>query len=128
MVQSITKGIHVTVETEFQPEYSSPVQFHYVFTYKVEIENKGDQTVQLLRRQWFIHDAGSDVKEVEGEGVIGQQPILEPGQKHTYVSGCNLKSPFGKMHGYYQMERMLDGQLIEVRIPEFNMIAPYKLN
>lgn len=128
MVQSTTKGIYVTVETEFQPEYSNPVQFHYVFTYKVIIENKSEHTVQLLRRQWFIHDAANPITEVEGEGVIGQQPILEPGQMHTYVSGCNLKSAFGKMHGYYTMERLIDGQLIEVRIPEFNMIAPFKLN
>ena len=84
MVQSITRGIHVSIETEFQPEYSSPIQFHYVFTYKVVIENKGDQTVQLLRRQWFIHDAGFEIKEVEGEGVIGQPTYLRTWTK-TYL-------------------------------------------
>ncbi len=128
MVKLITKGISVSIETNYQPEYSSPVQFHYVFTYKVTIENKSDQTIQLLRRQWFIHDAGTTQKEVEGEGVVGQQPVLEPGEVHTYVSGCNLKSAFGKMHGFFTMERLVDGHLIEVSIPEFNLVAPFRLN
>ena len=128
MVKLITKGISVSVETKYQPEYSSPVQFHYVFTYKVTIENKSEHTVQLLRRQWYIHDAGTTKKEVEGEGVVGQQPILEPGDVHSYVSGCNLKSAYGKMLGHFTMERLVDGKQIEVTIPEFVMVAPFRLN
>ena len=128
MVKLITDGISISVETSFQQEYSSPAQNHYVFTYKVLIENKSQHTVQLLRRQWFIHDAGNKMMEVEGEGVVGAQPILEPGQQHVYVSGCNLKSAFGKMRGFYTMERVVDGQIIEVQIPEFQLIADYKLN
>jgi len=128
MVTEITKGIKVCVETEYQPSYSSPSQYHYVFTYKVTIENQSDNTIQLLRRHWFIHDAGYTIREVEGEGVVGQQPILEPGQYHKYVSGCNLKSGLGKMKGTYLIERIVDGDRFKVAIPEFNMIAPFKEN
>jgi len=128
MVTEVTKGIKVSVEVEYQPEYSSPSQYHYVFTYRVTIENNSDKTIQLLRRHWYIHDAGYTYREVEGEGVVGQQPVLEPGQVHHYVSGCNLKSGLGNMHGRYLMERLIDGEVMEVVIPQFNMIAPFKLN
>ena len=128
MVTEITKGIKISVETEYQPAYSSPSQYHYVFTYKVTIENQSENTIQLLRRHWYIHDAGFIIREVEGEGVVGQQPILEPGQHHQYVSGCNLKSGIGKMKGTYLMERIVDGQHFEANIPAFNMVAPFKLN
>ena len=128
MVTEITKGIKVCVETEYQPSYSSPSQYHYVFTYKVTIENQSDNTIQLLRRHWYIHDAGYMVREVEGEGVVGQQPILEPGQYHKYVSGCNLKSGLGKMKGTYLIEKIVDGHRFNIVIPEFNMIAPFKEN
>ena len=128
MVTATTKGIRISVETEYQPAYSSPTQFHYVFTYRITIENLSDQTIQLLDRHWYIHDANRDVKEVKGEGVVGQQPILEPGESHNYVSGCNLKSGMGKMYGTYLMERIMDGKKIKVIIPEFTMFVPYKLN
>jgi ApaG protein len=128
MVTATTKGVKITVETEYQPAYSSPVQFHFVFTYRITIENMSDQTIQLRRRHWHIHDAGRPVKEVEGEGVVGLQPLLEPGGIHSYVSGCNLKSGLGKMYGVYTMERIMDGKQFKVRIPEFTMLVPFKLN
>lgn len=128
MVTKITKGIKVTVETEYQPEYSSPSQYHYVFTYKITIENRSEYTIQLLRRHWHIHDVNTYKREVEGEGVVGQQPIIEPGESHKYVSGCNLKSGIGKMHGSYQIEKIVDGKRFEIKIPEFTMIAPFKEN
>ncbi len=128
MVTEITQGIKVSVETEFQPDYSSPSQSHYVFTYRINIENGSSNTIKLLRRQWHIHDANNTIREVEGEGVVGQQPILEPGQTHQYVSGCNLKSGIGKMFGQYCMERIIDGQQFFVTIPEFTMVVPYRLN
>ncbi len=128
MVTEITQGVKVTVETEYQPSYSSPSQYHYVFTYRITIENQSDFTVQLMRRHWHIHDAAFIEREVEGDGVVGQQPVLEPGQTHQYVSGCNLKSGIGKMVGTYQMERVVDGASFEVKIPEFSMIAPIRLN
>lgn len=128
MVTAITEGIKVTVETEYQPEYSSPRQYHYVFTYRVTIENKSQHTIQLLRRKWNIYDANNVVREVEGDGVVGQQPVLESGQSHIYVSGCNLKTGLGKMKGTYTMERVVDGKNFDVIIPEFTMIVPYLQN
>ncbi|MDN3670150.1 Co2+/Mg2+ efflux protein ApaG [Echinicola jeungdonensis] len=123
MVTAITQGIKVSVEATYQGKYSSPHQHHFVFTYQITIENNSAFTTQLLRRKWEISDAGMDTKIVEGDGVIGQQPILEPGQSHTYVSGCNLHSGLGKMKGSYILEKLQNGQLIEVIIPEFQLIA-----
>jgi len=128
MIAQITQGIKVVVETEYQPSYSSPSQYHYVFTYRITIENQSEYTIQLMRRHWFIHDAGFMAREVEGEGVVGQQPVLEPGQAHQYVSGCNLKSGIGKMVGTYLMEKVVDGSQFRVHIPEFVMVAPLRLN
>ena len=76
-LNKVTEGIKVSVETEYQAAYSSPSQYHYVFTYRITIENNSEYTIQLLRRHWYIHDAGFNQREVEGEGVVGQQPILE---------------------------------------------------
>jgi ApaG protein len=123
MVTAITEGIKVTVEATYQAEFSSPHQHHYVFTYKVNIENNSRHTIQLVRRKWEIFDAGDTLKVVEGSGVVGQQPILEPGNSHQYVSGCNLKSGLGKMKGFYYMEKVVDGKIIEAAIPEFQLIS-----
>lgn len=128
MVTEITNGVKVSVTTAYQQEYSSPPQSHFVFTYKIRIENNSNYTVQLLRRHWFINDANGVLREVEGEGVVGQQPVLEPGESHEYISGCNLKTEIGKMKGTYLMERIVDGKNFKVNIPQFTMIVPYKLN
>ena len=125
---AVTSGIKISVVTEYQSSYSSPLQEHYVFTYRIKIENNSEHTVQLLRRQWFIFDSNATVREVEGEGVIGLQPVLEPGETHEYVSGCNLKTSIGKMLGTYLMEKLIDGKQFHVEIPEFNLIVPYRLN
>jgi ApaG protein len=123
MVTAVTEGIKVSVEVTYQAEFSNPHQHHYVFTYKVTIENKSQHTFQLLRRKWEVFDAAENPKLIEGIGVVGQQPILEPSESHTYVSGCNLKSGFGKMKGTFTMEKLFDGKFIEVNVPEFQMIA-----
>jgi ApaG protein len=128
MVSSVTEGVKVSVKTEYQSDYSSPLQAHYVFTYRITIENASDYTIQLLRRHWTIYDSNGTVREVEGEGVVGLQPVLEPGEVHQYVSGCNLRSSMGKMAGTYLVERIIDGKQVRVAIPEFTMIVPYKLN
>ncbi|GAL85112.1 cobalt transporter [Sporocytophaga myxococcoides] len=128
MVTEITDGLKVSVVTSYQPEYSSPSQSHFVFTYKIRIENFSNYTVQLLKRHWYIYDANGIIREVEGEGVVGQQPIIEPGQAHEYVSGCNLKTELGKMKGSYLMERIVDGKQFKAVIPQFVMVVPYKLN
>lgn len=123
MVNAITKGINVSVEVTYEPQFSNPIQHHFVFTYKVTIENKSSATVQLMRRKWEIYDATESLKVIEGSGVVGQQPVLESNQIHSYVSGCNLKSGMGKMKGIFYMEKLSDGKIIEVIIPEFHMIA-----
>ncbi len=128
MGTTTTQGVKVTVTTNYLPDYSSPGQQHYVFAYKINIQNNSEFTVKLLRRHWYIHDSNGVVREVEGEGVVGQQPVLEPGESHEYVSGCNLKSGIGKMRGTYLMERLVDGKQFNVVIPEFVLIVPYKLN
>jgi ApaG protein len=128
MDTTTTQGVKVTVTTNYLPDYSSPAQQHFVFAYKINIENNSEFTVKLLRRHWFIHDSNGVVREVEGEGVVGQQPVLEPGESHEYVSGCNLKTGIGKMRGTYLMERLVDGRQFQVVIPEFVLIVPYKLN
>jgi ApaG protein len=128
MITKITNGVKVSVETIYQPDYSSPMQSHFVFTYRIKIENGSENTIQLLRRHWFIYDATTIMREVEGEGVVGQKPVLEPGQSHEYVSGCNLTSGLGKMKGEYLMERIVDGKKFKVIIPEFTMVVPYRMN
>jgi ApaG protein len=128
MDTTTTQGVKVTVTTNYLPDYSSPGQQHFVFAYKINIQNNSEFTVKLLRRHWFIHDTNGIVREVEGEGVVGQQPVLEPGDSHEYVSGCNLKTGIGKMRGTYLMECLVDGRQFNVFIPEFVLIVPYKLN
>ena len=128
MITTITDGVKVSVETIYQPEYSNPANDHYMFAYKISIENVGNNAVQLLRRHWEIFDSNGAKREVEGEGVVGQQPIIEPGTTHEYVSGCNLKTDMGSMKGEYQMIRLLDNAAFNVQIPEFYLIAPYRMN
>ena len=124
----ITEGIKISTLTQFQDLYSNANQLNYAFSYKIRIENTSEFTVQLLRRHWYIYNANGSVTEVEGEGVIGQQPILEPGQVHEYVSGCNLPTSMGKMNGTYLMERLLDGKNFYVKIPDMHLVVPYLLN
>ncbi|WP_316802410.1 Co2+/Mg2+ efflux protein ApaG [Pedobacter nototheniae] len=128
MVTAITDGVKVSVETIYQPEYSNPANEHFMFAYRIEISNLSDYPVQLMRRQWFIFDSNSSRREVEGEGVVGIQPVINPGETHVYVSGCNLKTDMGSMQGKYLMKRLVDEAEFEVDIPEFTLIAPYKLN
>ena len=128
MPVAITNHIKVSVETAYQEAQSDPVNADFMFAYRVTIENNSDHTIKLLRRHWSIIDASMQHREVEGEGVIGLQPIIEPGEQHQYVSGCNLKSEMGKMFGTYTMERIIDGKSFKVKIPEFNLVAPFKLN
>ena len=124
----ITKGIKVSVETFYQSNYSRPRDNKYVFAYRVTIENQGSHTVQLLRRHWFINDSTGIIREVEGEGVIGKQPILYPGESHQYVSWSPLMSDIGKMHGTFQLLNKQTKEKFYATIPEFKLIAPYKLN
>ncbi len=128
MLTSVTEGVKVTVKTEYQADYSSPLHAHFVFTYRIRIENTSDFTIHLLRRHWRIFDSIGTVHEVDGEGVVGLQPVLESGEVHEYVSGCNLHSSIGKMAGFYLVERILDGRRLRINIPEFILMVPYQLN
>jgi len=128
MITHITEGVKISVETFYQPDYSQPMNAEYMFAYRIIIQNESEFTVKLLRRHWYIFDSNGALREVEGEGVIGQQPIIEPQQSHQYVSGCHLKTEMGKMHGTYLMERIIDGKFFYVNIPEFQLVAPFKLN
>ncbi|MCD6065050.1 MAG: apaG [Flavipsychrobacter sp.] len=128
MVQQVTEGVSITVETFYQPAQSNPVGSEFLFAYRITIENLSDVPVKLLRRHWFISDSNGSFREVEGEGVVGQQPIIESGQSYQYVSAANLRSEIGKMYGTYQMENLYNKKLITVAIPEFQLIAPFKLN
>lgn len=128
MVTQITEGVKVSVETVYQSEYSNPQNDHYMFAYHVTIENLGEHSVQLLRRHWVIFDSSGAKREVEGEGVVGLQPIIAPGEQHDYVSGCNLQSEMGFMEGTYQMMREIDGIIFEVHIPRFSLVAPFRMN
>ncbi|MFI5170745.1 MAG: Co2+/Mg2+ efflux protein ApaG [Chitinophagales bacterium] len=116
----------VSVETFFQADHSNNGDF--IFAYRITIENKSETTFQLLRRHWHIYDAIGVWREVEGEGVVGETPIIEPGQSHQYISGCHLIAPMGKMKGTYRMERKPGRELFDVTIPEFEMVAPFLLN
>ncbi len=128
MVTAITQGIKVSVITEYQPFYSNPFQNHFVFSYKIRIENQSENTIQLMRRHWYIVDSIGRNYEVEGEGVVGVQPVIESGEHYEYVSGCNLSSSMGKMFGTFLVERLIDGKEMRVEIPEFNLIVPFLLN
>jgi ApaG protein len=124
----ITEGVQVSVETFYQEDYSNPLQGEYMFAYRVEIENYNSFPVQLHRRHWFIFDSNATRREVEGEGVVGVQPVILPGETYRYVSGCNLKTEMGRMVGTYEMENLDTREQFTVQIPSFEMIVPYKNN
>ena len=128
MITKSTAGINVSVEIQYNAQHSHPIASHYFFAYSITIKNASDYTVQLKKRHWFIFDSNGIKSEVEGIGVVGEQPILIPGQSYQYVSGCNLLSDMGKMGGVYIMEREIDGEVFHVTIPEFMMVVPYKFN
>lgn len=128
MTKTLTHDIEISVESRYYPEQSSPKDNLYFFIYFITIENKGTQTVQLIKRHWEIFDSNNDIRTVDGVGVVGETPILEPGEKFEYNSGCNLVSEIGYMKGHYTMKRLSDDAEINVTIPQFNLIVPAKLN
>jgi len=128
MTTQTTSGVKISVESTYQSEYSNPENEHFMFAYRITIENLSEYTVQLVRRHWNIYDSIGLNKQVDGDGVVGEQPVLEPGAMHQYVSGCNLKSDMGFMEGYYEMIREMDNSIFHVHIPRFNLVANYRLN
>ena len=127
MSNTVTKGIRVTVKSQFLPERSSPSAKQYVFAYTVRITNEGTETAQLRTRHWVITDGNGKVQEVRGDGVVGAQPVLRPGQHFEYTSGCVLPTPRGTMEGTYQMVRE-DGVQFDAQIAAFPLALPHSLN
>jgi ApaG protein len=128
MVSLISEGVEISVETFYQQDYSKPLQSEYMFAYRITIENHNSFPIKLLRRHWNIFDSNGTYREVEGEGVIGVQPVLAPSETYKYVSGCNLRTEMGKMSGTYQMENLDNKKMFDVNIPAFEMIVPLKNN
>jgi ApaG protein len=124
---AVTNDIRVEVLSLYSAENSVPLQDTWVFQYTVRITNQGASTVQLLSRHWTITDALEHVEEVEGPGVIGEQPVLRPGQSFKYSSWCPLKTPMGMMYGTYQMVGE-DGTQFDIQIAPFALKAPYTVN
>ncbi len=117
-----THGITVRVAPRFLPEQSDPSAPRFVWSYHIRLENNSKRTVQLIARHWIITDGDGRIDEVEGEGVVGDQPILDPGQSFDYVSGCPLATPSGTMHGSYAMAA--EGELFSIEIPAFALEHP----
>jgi ApaG protein len=128
MNSKISEGVQVSVETFYQQDYSNPLQSEYMFAYRITIENHNSFPIKLHSRHWYIFDSNGSYREVEGEGVVGMQPVINPGDEYQYVSGCNLHTEMGRMHGTYNMENMDKQQLFEVNIPAFEMVTPFKYN
>jgi len=128
MLQQITRGIKITVRTNFQGTFYKSYKMHFAFGYNITIENTSKDSVQLTSRHWKIKDSLSRTEHVDGEGVIGQKPVLKPGESHTYSSGCLLASPFGSMSGTYTMVNFRSARHFAVHIPKFKLSAPFALN
>jgi ApaG protein len=125
MYKETTRAITVTVRPTYLDDQSSPDESHYVWKYQVRIENGGGETVQLRTRYWRITDSWGRVQEVRGAGVVGEQPILHPGEAYEYTRGTPLQTPSGIMNGTYQMESS-GGEKFDVTIPAFSLDSPYQ--
>ena len=124
MYRSTTREILVAVEPIYLPDESSPKDGYYMWAYRVHIENHGPDIVKLVSRHWKITDAQGHVVEVRGEGVVGEQPVLKPGDSYEYASSTPLSTPFGVMGGEYQM-RTAKGEAFDVEIPTFSLQSPF---
>ena len=122
--EAVTRNIRVRVEAEYAPGRSNPMLNQWFFLYTIQISNEGSENVQLLSRHWLITDAMGHVQEVRGPGVVGKQPTLAPGERFQYTSGCPLTTPFGSMHGTYQMVNDEQEQF-EIEIAPFTLSEPY---
>lgn len=128
MIQQVTRGIKISIETNFEGTFYKNYRVHFAFGYHITIENQSKDSVQLTSRFWRIKDALNRTEIVEGEGVIGKKPVIKPGESHTYKSGCLLTSPFGSMSGFYSMINFTSTRKFKVAIPSFKLSAPFALN
>jgi ApaG protein len=127
MMSATTNHIQITVDVSYQPQYSVPFSAEYLFAYHIRITNHSDAPIQVLNRQWVIHDGPVIKREVRGSGLVGKQPHIAPGHTHEYVSYCNLTHMFGKMQGKYEAIGKLDGSRFWVEVPAFTMMVPQML-
>jgi ApaG protein len=125
--EATTRGVRVQVKSAYVPERSSPREGHFFFAYRIRISNLGEETVQLVSRHWVITDADGHVEHVQGPGVVGEQPVLEPGESFEYTSFCPLRTPIGSMHGTYQMAAAGGGRF-DAEIAPFSLAVPTALN
>jgi ApaG protein len=125
--EAVTRGIRVRVVSEYAPDQSRPSAGQWLFVYTITISNEGAEIVQLVTRHWIITDGNGHVEEVRGDGVVGEQPVLAPGQAFEYSSRCPLRTPFGTMKGTYQMVTR-DGDRFDARIAEFTLSEPYTVH
>jgi ApaG protein len=125
--EALTHNVRVQVSSQYIPERSAPPRHQWFFAYKIRIANEGAETIQLLTRHWVITDANGHVEEVNGEGVVGEQPVLEPGGVFEYTSACPLRTPFGSMRGEYRMVSR-SGEEFEVTIAPFALRVPRSMN
>jgi len=121
--EAVTQGLRVAVEAHYSPDHSNPVANQWFFLYTIQISNEGSETCQLISRHWVIRNATGRVEEVRGPGVVGQQPVLEPGERFEYTSGCPLDTPLGSMEGTYQMVTET-GVRFEAQIARFELREP----
>ncbi|MGB3590914.1 MAG: Co2+/Mg2+ efflux protein ApaG [Nonlabens sp.] len=128
MIQQVTRGVRIAIKTSFEGTFYKDSKMHFAFSYLVKITNQSKDSVQLNSRHWRIMDSLKRTQHVDGEGVIGKQPVLHPGQSHTYQSGCLLNSPFGSMSGFYTMVNFTSTRQFRVTIPTFRLSAPFALN
>ena len=128
MVQQVTKGIKISIITNFEGNRFQNSKVYYAFSYSVTIENQSSDSVQLLSRRWNIFDSLNDLEIVEGEGVIGKKPILKPKDAYTYSSHCFLASPIGSMNGHYNMINFTTSEKFKVVIPTFQLMLPATFN
>lgn len=123
-----TSGIEIMVKPEYRNDLSQIDNHSYIFNYTIQVKNMNPFDVQLIHRDWYIFDSLNEIRLVSGEGVIGQQPILKPGDSFTYTSGCDLDSEIGFMKGFYTFKKCSDGDLFRVTVPQFNLEYPAKMN
>ncbi len=128
MGTATTNGILISAESRFEGAHSDPKLNRFLFSYRIRIVNHSSETVQLLRRHWIIKDSMAPVREVEGPGVVGESPILAPGEEFTYSSACDLRSGFGRMDGTYLMQRANSKQQFRVTIPTIQLAFPLAAN
>ncbi len=128
MITQVTKGIKISVKTSFEGTYFKNYKIHFAFSYQVTIENQSKDFVQVYSRHWEIFDALNPKDVVIGEGVVGQKPIIKPGDSYTYKSGCLLASPHGSMRGFYSLTNFSTSKAFRVLVPSFKFHAPFALN